>query len=216
MNLTNRPFKGVIQNILGILLFITIGSFFAPSPYIPGIFLSIVWALISYGTNIDLPNTSQQDRAGKAALGFFFLVGGIVVAAIGPSYLNTQLIGTDWLVMLGLFFGIQVGLSLLLASPLKSLSFWCGYMALAIILHSAILRFPNEFGDITAAKALVLTSLIISSWFLGVWLFFNNSELENFEETKKSKQAKSIIGIFSGLLTVVEFINILYTLTSFR
>lgn len=212
----DRPFSTFALSSLVILLFFSIGIFISAPPFASGIVLAIAWALFVYGAGIDIPNQSQQDRAGKAVLGFFFLISGIVLAAIGPSYLNTQLTGTDWLVMFGLFFGAQVGLSLLLTSPLKSLSFWCGYIALSIILHSAILRFPNEFSNLISAKALVLVSLALSSWFLGVWLFFNNQELDNLDESKKSKQVKSIIGIFSGLLTVIEFVNIMYTLLTIK
>ena len=216
MEIQYRPFHQFASNTLIILVSLILISFPFTPPFVSGILLSIAWTLLAYTKGVDLPNQIKQDRAGKAALGFFLIVFGIVLAGIGPIYLDTQSTGTDWLVMLGIFLGAQVGLSLLLATPLRSLSFWCGFTAAAIILHSAIFRFPSDFGNLVSAKAMVLASITLSSWFLGIWLFFDNPSLDSFEESKKAKQAKSIIGIFSGLLTVIEFINIMYTIINFR
>jgi len=216
VDLYSRPYRQFAVALFGLLLFPTFILIFYIPPFVTGILFSLLWSLMAYFTGSDLQHPNIHERAGKAALGFFFIVFGIVSAGIGPIYLGTTSNVTDWLVMLGVFLGAQVGLSLFLATPLRSLSYWCGFTAAAIILHSALLRFPGDFGNLASAKVMVLASISLSSWFLGIWLFYNNAELDSFEESKRAKQAKSIIGIFSGLLTVIEFINIMYTLIAFR
>ena len=210
-----RPFTEFARGASIFIGMIAFASLFTGTPFLTGVLLAFLWAFIAYGSKYDIPDTTQQERAGKALLGFFLIIVGVILAGVSPNYLSTQSKTTEWLVMWGLFLGTQIGLSLLLTTPLKSFSYWCGYIAAAIILHSAILRFPQEFTDISSARTLVLVSLMLSFWFLGIWLFFDISPSNILEETKKAKQTKSFIGILSGLLTVMEFINILYTIFGF-
>lgn len=211
----SRPFAEVFIHISLYSGVIGIVSVFI-SPFLGGCILSFTWALVSYILKIDIPSAIQETKAGKAILGFFLIVTGVILAGVAPNYLNTTLSTTEGLVMWGILFCTQIGLSLFLVTPLKSLAYWFGYIACAIILHSVILRFPNEFVDLLSAKTMVLISIMLSSLFLGIWVFWDKLPLEGTEDTKRSQQAKSIIGVFSGLLTVMEFINIMYTLLTFR
>lgn len=207
-----RPFEETARYLV---VFFGVAAFFslvAEAAFVTGIFLSITWACIVILADLDIPSYSQTVRATRASVGFFLILVGIVVGVISPNYLYTSPVSTEWLIMVGLFLGAQVGLSLLLNSPLKSLSYSSGHLVSAIVLHSIIIRFPSEFINPNSPKAMVLSSLILASWYLSQTLFFDYQNVPAIDESKNVKRVKSIVGIFSALLTVVEFINILYEL----
>jgi hypothetical protein len=96
--------------------------------------------------------------------------------------------------------------------PLRSLSAWAGYFIAAIVLHSVILTFPSDLVDLAGARVDVLALLCVGSWFLAQWIFFDRADPLTFNESKRVKGVKSFVGIVSGLVTIIEFINILVTL----
>jgi hypothetical protein len=207
-----RPFKLVILVIMVLCGFASLAGMMSGFAFLTGIFLSLMWACIVYGFNLDQPHPSPIVQRGRASLGFFCIIVGVVIGVIGPNYLNAQPKATEWFVIFGLLIGSSIGLPLLLTIPMRSLSVWGGYLAAAIVLHSVLLSFPGEFVDIDGAKVLVLVLLCISIWFFGQWLFFDKADPLTIEESKRVKGVKSFVGVASGLVTVIEFINILYTL----
>jgi len=212
---SKRPFKGVFAYIFffaaaASFIFLALASDL--SAFTVGSIISITWASAIYVFDLDQIHPSINIKNGRAALGFSSFIAGILIAAVGPNYLNTQGSTTDWFVMWGFLIFAQIGISLLFVSPLRSLSVCAGFLISAVILHSVIIRLPNDFSDINGARVLVLLLLIISSWYLAQWIFFDRSALSSKKESKNTKRVKSFVGIASGLITVIEFFNILYNL----
>jgi hypothetical protein len=210
-----RPFRSILIIVMfigGVLSFSFMGVNY---PFPAGALFSITWGCIVYVFELDQPHPFPIIRRGRASVGFFCIIVGILIGAVGPNYLDTQPQTTEWLVIFGLLIGAQIGFSLILTYPLRSLSTWGGYLISAIVLHSIIFRFPSEFLDIVGAKVLVLALLCIGTWFLGQWIFFDKADPLSIEESKRVKGVKSFVGVVSGLVTLMEFINILYTIIRF-
>jgi hypothetical protein len=210
-----RPFKNAFIGITVISVFVSFATIISGAAFIAGIFLSITWACFVYIYYLDQPHLSPTIRRSRAALGFFSIIVGLFIGALGPNYLNTQQSTTEWFVVAGLLIGAEIGFSLIMTYPLRSLSTWAGYMIAAIVLHSVILQFQSEFVDILGAKILVLALLSIGTWFLAQWIFFDRADPLTIDESKRAKNVRSFVGLISGLVTVIEFVNIMVTLYRF-